>query len=234
MPQERALLGRQIKAARALLDWSQEQFADAAGISVATARKLEAGTISPRGSTNGRIRNALEGAGLEFLPPDGVRHRPDDIDVFQGAEGVKAFYDDVYQTIIKAKLGNISLVVPDPNQFFDMMGSYADVHRARMRTIKHFITVRCLVTENPQRLPAPDYCEYRLISKSYVDSVPFYIYNHKCAIRVFCESRPVRIVIIDSNLVADAFLHQFESMWEKAVPINEPPKGGLSLQNGKR
>jgi transcriptional regulator with XRE-family HTH domain len=42
---------RQIKAARALLDWSQEDLANTSGLSIATIRKIESGHISPRGKT---------------------------------------------------------------------------------------------------------------------------------------------------------------------------------------
>jgi len=42
---------RQIKAARALLDWSQENLASASGLSIATIRKIESGHISPRDKT---------------------------------------------------------------------------------------------------------------------------------------------------------------------------------------
>jgi len=45
MPRIGTLKARQIKAARALLDWSQEKLAEAAGLSVAMVRKLELGSI---------------------------------------------------------------------------------------------------------------------------------------------------------------------------------------------
>ena len=60
---------RQIKAARALLSWSQEELAEAAGVSTPTIKRLEArdGPIGGRTNTATKIRTALEEGGVEFL-----------------------------------------------------------------------------------------------------------------------------------------------------------------------
>jgi transcriptional regulator with XRE-family HTH domain len=60
---------RHIKAARALLGWSQEKLADAAGVSIPTVKRLEAAGDGPLGGaaeTESKLRAALEGAGIEF------------------------------------------------------------------------------------------------------------------------------------------------------------------------
>jgi transcriptional regulator with XRE-family HTH domain len=63
----------QVKAARALLRWSQNDLADASGVSVPTIKRLEAqgGPLGGRDSTIDAIRAALEAAGLEFIPENG-------------------------------------------------------------------------------------------------------------------------------------------------------------------
>lgn len=64
---------RQIKAARALLDWSQEQLAEAAEVSIPTIKRLEAtdGPLGGRELTVEKIRNSLEEAGVEFIDENG-------------------------------------------------------------------------------------------------------------------------------------------------------------------
>jgi predicted transcriptional regulator len=64
---------RQIKAARALLSWSQEQLAEAAGVSTPTIKRLEArdGPIGGRTNTAAKIRTALEDAGVRFIGENG-------------------------------------------------------------------------------------------------------------------------------------------------------------------
>jgi transcriptional regulator with XRE-family HTH domain len=68
---------REIKAARALLGWSQDDLAAHSGVSQPTIGRLEAegGEIGGRVETEQKIRRALEKAGIEFLNGDqpGVR-----------------------------------------------------------------------------------------------------------------------------------------------------------------
>ena len=61
----------QFRAARALLDWSQQRLADSAKVGVVTIRQLEAAAAQPRNATLEVIRRALEAAGIEFIPENG-------------------------------------------------------------------------------------------------------------------------------------------------------------------
>ena len=61
---------RQIRAARALLGWSQQQLADKAIVSMNAVTRLEKGTVDSRSSTIIAIQKALTKAGVEFLPAD--------------------------------------------------------------------------------------------------------------------------------------------------------------------
>jgi predicted transcriptional regulator len=69
----------QIKAGRALLEWSQDQLAAASGVSQPTIKRLEAegGNLGGRINTREKICGALERAGIEFTNGDapGVRLR---------------------------------------------------------------------------------------------------------------------------------------------------------------
>jgi transcriptional regulator with XRE-family HTH domain len=62
----------QCRAARALLDWSQQELASAAGVGVVTVRQFESGAAVPRNSTTEALMNALEMAGVEFLAGNGA------------------------------------------------------------------------------------------------------------------------------------------------------------------
>ena len=64
---------RQLKAARTLIGWSQEELASAAGISLPTIKRLEAadGMLGGRETTAKKIRSALEKAGIEFIDENG-------------------------------------------------------------------------------------------------------------------------------------------------------------------
>ncbi|MCA1375683.1 MULTISPECIES: helix-turn-helix transcriptional regulator [Bradyrhizobium] len=64
---------RQIKAARALLGWSQDDLATQSGVSVPTVKRLEAadGEVGGRAETGDALVAALEKAGVEFIPENG-------------------------------------------------------------------------------------------------------------------------------------------------------------------
>ena len=64
---------RQIKAARALLGWSQGDLAQHSTISEPTIARLESigGEISGRPKTIQKIKDALEKAGVEFIDENG-------------------------------------------------------------------------------------------------------------------------------------------------------------------
>jgi transcriptional regulator with XRE-family HTH domain len=58
---------RQIRAARALLGWTQQQLADRAIVSFNAVTRLERGEVDPRVSTITAVEAALVKAGVEFL-----------------------------------------------------------------------------------------------------------------------------------------------------------------------
>ena len=68
---------RQIRAARALLGWSQQELADNAIVSVNAVIRLERGLVDSRVSTLTAVTKALTRAGVEFIPDgekgEGVR-----------------------------------------------------------------------------------------------------------------------------------------------------------------
>ncbi len=63
----------QVKAARALLRWSQNDLATHSKVSIPTIKRLESGTgqIGGRDETSAAIRSALEQAGVDFIAENG-------------------------------------------------------------------------------------------------------------------------------------------------------------------
>jgi transcriptional regulator with XRE-family HTH domain len=57
----------EIRAARGLLGWSQEQLAQSANVGRSTVKDAEAGNRSPIASNVDAIRRALEAAGIKFI-----------------------------------------------------------------------------------------------------------------------------------------------------------------------
>lgn len=61
----------QLRAARALLGWSQDQLSDASSIPKRTIARLELGEVTPQRRTVDTLRATLESAGVEFIAENG-------------------------------------------------------------------------------------------------------------------------------------------------------------------
>ena len=74
------ITARQIRAARTLLGWTQQELADNAVVSLNAIARLEAGKVDSRMSTVSSVQAALEQGGIMFLAQsqdlgEGVRLR---------------------------------------------------------------------------------------------------------------------------------------------------------------
>ncbi|TPL96331.1 helix-turn-helix transcriptional regulator [Mesorhizobium sp. B2-3-11] len=65
------ILPQQIRAARALIDWTREDLANASGVTVRTLARIESFQTLPRPATLQAISSALEAAGIEFISQNG-------------------------------------------------------------------------------------------------------------------------------------------------------------------
>ncbi len=67
------LTGGQLRAARALLKMDQRSLADLSNVSIATIKRVEpqSGPIKANRVTLLALRQALENAGIEFIPENG-------------------------------------------------------------------------------------------------------------------------------------------------------------------
>ena len=61
---------RQVRAARALLGWTQEMLADKALVALTALKRLESDRLKVRDDTRDQVRRALEAAGIVFLDSD--------------------------------------------------------------------------------------------------------------------------------------------------------------------
>jgi transcriptional regulator with XRE-family HTH domain len=108
----------QCRAARGLLDWSQQQLATAARVGVVTVRQFEAGTTEPRNATLDVIQRALEAAGVVLVPENGGdagvrlrRYRVGDLVRFRPSSHLRRSYD-----VEPNDAGAVVYVEPHPPQ----------------------------------------------------------------------------------------------------------------------
>jgi transcriptional regulator with XRE-family HTH domain len=62
----------QMRAGRALIEWSQQELAERSGVSLPTIKRMEkVGPGRSAGDTIASVQRALEAAGVQFIPENG-------------------------------------------------------------------------------------------------------------------------------------------------------------------
>ncbi|WP_082613839.1 helix-turn-helix transcriptional regulator [Bosea sp. Root483D1] len=68
---KRDIRPEQVRAARALINWTRDDLAAASGVTIRTLARIESGQTSPRQTTMQSLVQSLEAAGIEFIAENG-------------------------------------------------------------------------------------------------------------------------------------------------------------------
>jgi transcriptional regulator with XRE-family HTH domain len=89
----------QIRAARAILDWSLEDLAVASGLTRGGLNNLERGTSRPHQATTDKLLEVFGREGIIFTDGDGVRRERDGFRVLEGPDPYLELLDDAFRTL---------------------------------------------------------------------------------------------------------------------------------------
>lgn len=204
----------QIRGARGILNWSQQDLSDRTDISTTSIGSIEKGTTKPRASTLAVIQAAFENNSIEFIEPDGVKRRTDEVRVFTGRSGYLDFFEDVYETLERNPESEVFVNNVDERRFVKLHGKQAEYHLNRMSKLKN-IKYKVLLREGDTFFAVNEYAEYRWLPKTHFSSVPFYSYGTKLAIILF-DTEP-KIIVINHVAVSEAYKIQFSGIWNNAI-----------------
>jgi transcriptional regulator with XRE-family HTH domain len=207
----------QIRGARGILNWSQQDLAQRTGISATSIGSIENGQTTPRESTLQTIRSTLEGGGIEFIGTDGIRKKSAYLDIWRGNEGFKKLSNDMFETIKLDKQEVLQAYVDD-RKFAAWLGDESRPHVDRMKSIT-LPKFKILQKEGDVYFPAKDYAEYKWIPENQFMAVPFFVYGNKLAIILFGDE--ANIIVMNYPMVAKAYRFQFSTIWDQAMI---PPK----------
>jgi transcriptional regulator with XRE-family HTH domain len=208
---------RQIKAARAMLDWSREDLAAATGLSLSTIRSLEAGTISPRQATYQTILQAVEENGLEFTDREGVRARARDLLLFDGPDSADRFFEDILQTL-RQRGGDVRTICPTQTLLTQAIGA-SDQTFERFEQLSAAALVKCLLSDCHEPLHAAGTIQFRAIAKLQACPSPYFIYGDKLGFVMREGGIEVRFIVIQSVSIARHWGDSFLDLWDSAVPF---------------
>lgn len=204
----------QIRAARALIGWSQGELADQAGLSQTGIARIENGAHQPNVTTIDKIISAFEKKGIIFIL-GGVQKVQDTLIIFEGKDSLRKLQDDVYHTLQKNKgevlLLGIDEISPDEKEDYD----YTLMHIDRLKNAG--IKERILVKEGKNTFIAPK-SWYRAIPNKYFSPYTVFIYDTKIALTLRHPHN--KVLLLDNGFFADSIKCFFNMLWDQGKIIN--------------
>lgn len=196
----------QIKAARAILDWSQKELASRTQLTQVTIANIELGNSGSRTSLD-KIQSTLEGQGIEFIS-NGVRHKDHYLVNLVGNDAYLRLLDDVFFTLRDTK-GDVLFNGADERKNFPGV-------EACIRKIKGAgIRTRVLIEEGNNYILG-DLNDYRQIPKEYFSNAVTVVYGSKYAIFILHATGP-RVHVVNNLDVADAQRKIFDFLWDRGT-----------------
>ncbi|MFP4098192.1 MAG: helix-turn-helix domain-containing protein [Alphaproteobacteria bacterium] len=209
----------QIRAARALIGWSQEELAIQSGLSQTGVARIESGMNHPNSATMNKIINAFDAYDVEFIGENGVKKRGNEIKKFSGKSGLIEFMNDVYETA-KISDGKFSFYNVKPGNWVEVLGNdWWNSHVDRMQNYTKKENVRILVPEGNRNFISNKYATYRWFTKvsKLNTNKTMYIYGGKLAFVTF-NNNPgnIEILTLNNKDFAQGVEVLFDITWEQS------------------
>lgn len=212
----------QIRAARALLGWSQHDLAHKAGLSQTGIARIENGTNQPNTKTLEKICKAFDDSEIEFFGDMGLRKKTGEIKTYRGSEGFKEFMTDVY-IVAKNNGGEICLHNAKPENWIKWLGDdWFKMHSDRMAGLKDSISFKITSEQNNDNLISTAFAEYRWFPQEQFNDQCIYAYGNKLGFVNFHED-DVLIRVLEDKAFCEGFRVLFNIAWEN-VAIQIPKK----------
>jgi len=207
----------QIRAARALLGWTQKQLAAKATLSSVAINQLEQNLTQPHLQTLNKLEITFAKAGIEFLADNGVRQRGETVNVqlLETRDCLVQLLDDILATRLTFR-GDALLNGVDERKFLQ---AYRSELRVRFEVFaQNKMHERVLLRTGDRFFIAPpDSVTYRWIAPDLFGLVPHIIYGSKMALIFW--GPPRRVLIIENPSTAETYRRQFDTLWKLAKPI---------------
>lgn len=216
------ITGRQLRAARSLLDWTAQDLATKSGLTRETVSRIEADTVQARDESLGKIIKTIDSYGVEFIENQGVRFKPTGIDIYEGSSRFDEFYDFLYEHL-SAHGGEVCLSIYDESALAKNR-SDPNKHRSRMRELTDKdTTITFRVLTSISNFTSFGYATYRQPANALPSPTGFYAFGGCLALLSFADPASPYIIVIRSAPMAAAYKQNFDILWENALP---PPSKG--------
>ncbi len=205
------LQATQVRAARAILNWSQEELADRSGIGITTIRQIESGYASRRNTTI-NLRGTFESAGLEFIEHEGVRRRADQFRLLEGADSCQKLYEELLQAA-HSGVDEILAFAPSYQTIAETLGLNEEEGRARVKTLRNYANIKCLVHEGGLPEKADPLVTIKYDFATIMGRTRYYVYGGKHALIIPGDRREYQFVIFNIPSNTQQLRQEFQDIW---------------------
>jgi len=202
----------QCRAARGLLGWTQQDLADASGLSKTAINNFEKGHSDIKAESLRAIRMAFESADIEFIKDEGLRKKQEKTEILSGESAFSILLEDIFETM-KDKSGEIQII----NRNETTTGQTSEVklleHHERMKL--HGIKERIICSKGHGNTNAAQNGERRHLPEEAIGTaMTTFLYGNKVAFELWDQST---IVIIENAGAHQAELARFEKLWDESL-----------------
>jgi len=216
--------GKQIRAARILVDWDADDLAQRVGMSRVSIQNIERGDARPKTETMDKIVRAFSDVGIEFTENEGLRRRPDGVEIFEGIERFDEFYDLIYNHL-KKNGGDVCCSIYDESLAAKHRKN-PEIHRKRMKELadQGSVTFRVLATKSD--FVSQGYAQFKWQPQQHATPTGFYAFGDCLALMSFVNEHSPYVVVIQSAPLAEGYRQGFNIAWENASEPPPPPTRG--------
>jgi transcriptional regulator with XRE-family HTH domain len=212
--------GKQIRAARVLVDWDADDLAKRVGMSRISIQNIERGEARPKADTMDKIVRAFSDAGIEFTENEGVRRRPEGVEIFEGPERFDDFFDFLYE-YLKRNGGEVCLSISDQS-LLDKYRKDPSVHYTRVKALYDSGSIKKfrILASKSEYFHRPLFSVFKVQPEGGVSPTGFWAFGECLALISFVHHRPPYVVVLRSAPLAEAYRQAFDVAWAVA---KDPP-----------
>lgn len=217
----------QCRGARGLLGWTQQDLADASGLSKTAINNYEKAHSDIKTESLRAIRMAFESAEIEFLSNNGVCKKTEHARILHGKDALSEILEDIQETV-KHGGGDIRISNVDKSLAGQVSTQTLFNYIETLKTLG--IRERILCSEGTKSVLTPsDDCRW-LSTDTEMSRIPTFIYGSKVALQMWDQTM---FVIISSADAYAAEKKRFDAIWaaSNALPENassEPAQSSAS------
>lgn len=205
----------QCRAARGLVSWTQQDLAEASGLSKTAINNFEKGHSDIKSDSLRAIRLAFESVDIEFLGTSGLRKRTENLEIFRGEYAFEELLDDIFETL-KSQGGEILISNSAGALSTKTTPQKIKQHIERMRN--HSITERVINPSDSQGDWGKTQSCRVLSQDTFTAHMCSFIYGGKVAFMLWDNGI---IISINSTEASNSERRRFEFMWNDAEDLTE-------------